>query len=136
MLTSVAEPRVDSSEAIRAPVTSRVSRHTSKYEVKKMTIEITGPPETPVSGPPDALQQNGVQTQDQASVATALITQAGVALGAATATGVHWKERRWIALLDRIFVAAPKESRPKRGPYLPRMAYLADSRMAREMERL
>lgn len=101
-----------------------------------MTIEITGPPDTPVSGPPDALQQNGVQRQDQASVTTVLITEAEVALGTATATGVRRKERRWVALLNRIVVAAPKESRPKRRPYLPRMAYLYDPRMAREMERL
>jgi hypothetical protein len=101
-----------------------------------MTIEITGPPEMPASGPPDALQQNGVQTQDQASVTTVLITKAEVALAAAAATGVRRKERRWVALLSRTFVAAPNESRPKRRPYLPRMAYLDHPRMAREVERL
>jgi hypothetical protein len=31
-----------------------------------MTIEITGAPELPLSDPPDVLQQDGVQTQDQA----------------------------------------------------------------------
>jgi hypothetical protein len=101
-----------------------------------MMIEITGQPETPASGPPDALQQNGVQTQGQPSVTTVLITEAEVALGTAAATGVRRKERRWVALLSRIFVAVPKESRPKRRPYLPRMAYLDHPRMAREMERL
>jgi len=101
-----------------------------------MTIEITGARETPASGPPDALQQDGVQTQDQASDTTVLLTEAEVALGTAAATGVRRKDRRWVALLSRIFVAAPKESRPKRRLYQPRMAYLDHRRMAREMERL
>lgn len=101
-----------------------------------MTIEITGSPETPASGPPDTLRQNDVQTQHQDSGATVLLTQAEVALGTAAATGVRQKEHRWVALLRWIFVAAPKESRPKRHPYLPRMAYLDHPRMAREMERL
>jgi hypothetical protein len=100
-----------------------------------MTIEITGPPETPAPESPDTLQQNGVQTQDQASDTTILITEAEVALGTAAATGARGKERRWVALLSRIF-ALPKESRPKRRPYPPRMAYLDRARMAREMERL
>ena len=98
-----------------------------------MTIEITGPFETPTSDQPDALQQNGVQTQDQDT--TLPITEAEVALGTAAATGVHRKERRWVALLSRIFVAA-KESRPKRRPYRPSTAYLDRARMAREMQRL
>jgi hypothetical protein len=101
-----------------------------------MTIAITGAPETPAFDPPDALQQDGVQTQDQASDTTVLLTEAEVALGTAAATGVRRKDRRWVALLSRIFVAAPKESRPKRRPYQPRMAYLDHRRMAREMERL
>ena len=101
-----------------------------------MTIEITGAPEPPASDPPDALQQDGVKKQDQASDTTVLITEAEVALGTAAATGVRRKDRRWVALLSRIFVAAPKESRPKRRPYQPRMAYLDHPRMAREMERL
>jgi hypothetical protein len=46
-----------------------------------MTIEITGE-----SDPPDALQQGGVQMQDQASDTTVLITEAQVALGTAAAT--------------------------------------------------
>ena len=100
-----------------------------------MTIEITGPAETPAPESPDTLQQNGVQTQDQASDTTILITEAEVALGTAAATGARGKERRWVALLSRIF-ALPKESRPKRRPYPPRMAYLDRARMAREMERL
>ena len=101
-----------------------------------MTIEIAGGPEQPASDPPDLLQQGGVQTQDQASDTTVLITEAEVALGTAAATGVRRKDRRWVALLSRIFVAAPKESRPKRRPYHPRMAYLDHPRTAREMERL
>jgi hypothetical protein len=101
-----------------------------------MTIEITGAPETPASDPPDALQQDGVQTQDQASDTTVLITEAQVAFGTAAATGVRRKDRRWVALLRRTFVPAPKESRPKRRPYQPRMAYLDHPRMAREIERL
>jgi hypothetical protein len=101
-----------------------------------MTIEITGGPETPASDPPDVLQQDGVQTQDQACDATVLITEAQVALGTAAATGVRRKDRRWVALLSRIFVRAPKASRPKRRPYRPRMAYLEHSLMAREIERL
>jgi hypothetical protein len=100
-----------------------------------MTIEITGPPETPAPEPPDTLQQNGVHTQDQASDTTVLITEAEVALGTAAATGVRGKERRWVALVSRIF-ALPTKSRPKRRPYQPRMAYLDRARMAREMERL
>lgn len=99
-----------------------------------MTIEITGSSETPPFGPPDAWQQNGVQP-DEASATTLLITQAEAVLGAAAATGVRRKERRWIALLSRIF-ALPKKSRPKRGPYPPPMAYLERARMAREMQRL
>jgi hypothetical protein len=101
-----------------------------------MTNEITGVPETPASDPPDALQQDGVQTQDQASDTTVVITEAEVALGTAAATGVRRKDRRWVALLSRIFVAAPKESRPKRRPYPRRYAYLERARMARETERL
>ena len=101
-----------------------------------MKNEITRPPQAPASGPPDALQQNGVQTQDQPSVTTVLITEADVALGTAAATGLRRKERRWLVLLSRIFVAAPKKSPPKRRPYRPRMAYLDHPRMAREMERL
>src|SRR5277367_6083757 len=69
-----------------------------------MTIEITGAPEPSASDPPDALQQDGVQTQDQASDTTVLITGAEVALGTAAATGVRRKDRRWVALLSRIFV--------------------------------
>lgn len=101
-----------------------------------MTIEITGGPETPASDPPDLLQQNGVQMQDEASDTTVLITEAEVALSTAAATGVRRKDRRWVALLSRIFVPAPKASRPKRRRYQPRMAYLEHSLMAREMERL
>jgi hypothetical protein len=100
-----------------------------------MTIEITGPSETPAPEPPDTLQQNSVQTQDQASDTTVLITEAEVALGTAAATGVRGEERRWVALLSRIF-ALPKKSRPKRRPYQPRTEYLDRARMAREMERL
>jgi hypothetical protein len=101
-----------------------------------MTIEITRAPEPPLSDPPDVLQQDGVQTQDEASDTTVLITEAEVALGTAAATGVRRKDIRWVALLSRIFVRAPKRSRPKRRPYRPRMAYLEHSLMAREMERL
>ncbi len=57
-----------------------------------MTIEITGPPEAPASDPPDALKQNGVHTQDQASDTTVPITEAEVALGTAAATGVRRKD--------------------------------------------
>jgi len=92
-----------------------------------MTIEMPAPPDT--------LQQNRVRTEDQASDTTVLITEAEVALGTAAATGVRGKERRWFALLSRIF-ALPKQSRPKRRPYLPPMAYLDRARMSREMERL
>jgi hypothetical protein len=99
-----------------------------------MTIEITGAPETPASDPPDVLER--VQTQIRASDRTVLITEAQVVLGTAAATGVRRKDRRWVALLSRIFVAAPKASRPKRRPYQPRMAYLDHPRLAREMERL
>ena len=98
-----------------------------------MMIEI---PETPASDNPDTLQQNAVQTQHRASNTTVLITEAQVALGTAAATGVRRKERRWVALLSRIFVAAARQSRPKRRRSLPRMAYLANALMAREMERL
>ena len=101
-----------------------------------MTIEITGAPQTPACDPPDVLQQGGVQMQDQASDTTVLITEAQVALGTAAATGVRRKDRRWVALLSRIFVPAPKESHPKRRRYQTRMAYLDHSLMAREMERL
>jgi hypothetical protein len=101
-----------------------------------MTIEITGAAETPATDPPDVLQQGGVQMQDQACDTTVLITEAQVALGTASASGVRRKDRRWVALLSRIFVPAPKASRPKRRPYQPRMAYLDHARMAREMERL
>ena len=76
-----------------------------------MTIEITGAPEPPASDPPDALQQDA-QRQDQASDTTLLITEAEVALGSAAAIGLRRKDRRWVALLSRIFVAAPKASRP------------------------
>ena len=99
-----------------------------------MTIEITGAPEPPASDPPDVLQQGGVRKRDQASDTTVLITEAQVALGTAAATGVRRKDR--VALLSRIFVAAPKALRPKWRPFQSRMAYLANSRMAREMERL
>ncbi len=101
-----------------------------------MTIEIMGAPEPPACDPPDLLQQGGVGKQDQASDTTVLITEAEVALGTAAATGVRRKDRRWVALLSRIFVPAPMASRPKRHPYPPRMAYLDHPRMAREMERL
>ena len=73
-----------------------------------MTIEITGPPEPPACDPPDILQQGGVQMQDQASDTAVLITVAQVAFGTAAATGVRRKDRRWVALLSRIFVPAPK----------------------------
>jgi len=101
-----------------------------------MTIEITGAPERAASDPPDALQQIGVQAQDQASDTTVLMTGAEVALGTAAATGVRRKNRRWVALLSRILVPPPEASRPKRRPYPSRMAYLDHPRMAREMERL
>jgi hypothetical protein len=101
-----------------------------------MTIEITGAPELPASDPPDILQQGGVQTQDRPSDKTVLITEAQVVLSTAAATGVRPKDRRWVALLSRIFVRAPRASRPKRRPYRPRMAYLEHSLKAREMERL
>jgi hypothetical protein len=102
-----------------------------------MTIEITGAPESRASDPRGVLQhQGGVQTHDQASDTTVLITEARVALGTAAATGVRRKDRRWVGLLSRIFVPAPNASRPKRRLYPPRMAYLDYPRMAREMERL
>ena len=93
-------------------------------------------PETPASDNPDTLQQNAVHTQHRASNTTVLITEAQVALGTAAATGVRRKERRWVALLSRIFVAAARQSRPKRRRSIPRMAYLENALMAREMERL
>jgi hypothetical protein len=101
-----------------------------------MTIETTGAPEPPASDPPDVLQQDAVRAQDQASDTPVLITMAQVAFGTAAATGVRRKDRRWVVLLSRIFVPAPKASRPKGRPYQPRMAYLEHSLMAREMERL
>jgi hypothetical protein len=101
-----------------------------------MTIEITGAPQTPACDPPDVLQQDGVQTQDHPSDRTVLISEAQVAFATAAATGVRRKDRRWVALLSRIFVPAPRASRSKRRPYRPRMAYLEHSLMAREMERL
>jgi hypothetical protein len=101
-----------------------------------MTIEIMGAPEAPACDPPDLLQQGGVRKQDQASDTTVLITEAQGAFGTAAAAGVRRKDRRWVAALRRIFVAAPKASRPKRRPYQTRMAYLGHPRMAREMERL
>jgi hypothetical protein len=100
-----------------------------------MTIEMTEPCETPTPELPDTLQQNGIQTQDQASDTTVLISGAEVALGTAAATGVRGTERWWVALLSRIF-GSPEKSRPKRRHYPPRMAYLDRARMAREMERL
>jgi hypothetical protein len=72
-----------------------------------MTIEITGAPEPPASDPPDILQQAGVQAQDKPSDKTVLITEAQVVLSTAAATGVRRKDRRWVALLSRIFVRAP-----------------------------
>ena len=101
-----------------------------------MTIEITGAPEPTLSGLPDILQQDGVGMQDHASDRKVLITEALVAFATAAATGLRRKDRRWVALLSRIFVPAPKASRPKRRRYQPRMAYLDHSLMAREMERL
>ena len=101
-----------------------------------MTIEITEAPEPPASDPPDVLQQDGVQTQDQPFDKAVLITEAQVVLSTAAATGVRRKDRRWVALLRRIFLRAPRASRSKRRPYRPRMAYLEHSLMAREMERL
>ena len=100
-----------------------------------MTIEITERSETPPSDQPDALQQNGVQAQGQASGTTVLITEAQVALGTSAATGARRKERRWVALLSRILVAA-KESRPTRRPYRPSTTHLDRARMVREMRRL
>jgi hypothetical protein len=100
-----------------------------------MTIAITGPSETSPPDQPDALQQNGVQALAQASDTMVPITEAEVARGTAAAAGVRRKERRWVALLGRIFVAA-KESRSARRPYRPSMTYLERARMAREMERL
>ena len=79
-----------------------------------MTIEITGPFETPASDQTDALQCNGVQANEQDT--TLPITEAELALAFAGATGAHQKERRWVALLSRIFVAA-RESRSTRCPY-------------------
>jgi hypothetical protein len=101
-----------------------------------MTIEITGAPEPPPSGPPDILRQDAVRMQDHASDTTVLITEAQVAFATAAATGVRREDRRWIALLSRMFVPASRAARPKRRPYRPRMAYLEHSLMAREMERL
>ncbi len=101
-----------------------------------MTIEITGAPEPPACDPPGVLQQDGVPTQDHAFDTTVLITEAQVALGTAAATGVRRKDRRWVALLSRIFVTTPTTSRSKRRPYQTRMAYLEYPRLAREMERL
>jgi hypothetical protein len=88
-----------------------------------------------ITGSPDAVQQNGVQTGDQAPDTTVLITEAEVALGTAAATAVRQQESRWVALLSRI-LAVPKKSRSKRRPYLPTMAYLEPARLAREMGRL
>jgi hypothetical protein len=98
-----------------------------------MTIEITRPFGTPASDRPDALQQNGVQAQDQD--ATLLITGAEVALGTAAAPAVHRKERRWVAPLRRIFMAG-EESRSTRRPDRSSMTCMERARMAREMERL
>jgi hypothetical protein len=60
------------------------------------------------------LQCNSVQANEQET--TLPITEAELALAFAAATGAHQKERRWVALLSRIFVAA-KESRSTRRPY-------------------
>ncbi len=101
-----------------------------------MTIEITGAPEPPACDPPEVFQHGGVQTRDQAFDTTVLITEAAVALSTAAAMGVRRKDRRWVVLLSRIFVPARKALRAKRRPYPPRMAYLEDPQMAREMARL
>jgi hypothetical protein len=101
-----------------------------------MKTDLTGTPEPPASDPADVLLQDTVLAQDQAPNTPVLITVAQVAFDTAAATGVRRKDRRWVALLRRIFMPAPKESRPKRRPYQTRMAYLEHPRMAREMERL
>jgi hypothetical protein len=106
-----------------------------KYQVLEIMIAILGPSETPPSDQPDALQQIGVQAQSHASDTIVLITEAEVVLGSAAAAGVRRKERRWVALLGRIFMPA-KELRSARRPYRPSMTYLDRARMAREMERL
>jgi hypothetical protein len=90
-----------------------------------MTIEITGPFETPASDLQDALQQNGVQAQEQEQEAALVFT---------AAPGVRRKQHRWVAPLSRIFVAA-KESRSTRRPYRPSTAYLERARMACATER-
>ena len=88
-----------------------------------MTIEITGAPKTPACDPPDVLQQDRVQAQDQASDTTVPITEAEAALGTVAAMGVR-KGPSVVALLGRIFRGraegitpeATAEARPHTAP--------------------
>jgi hypothetical protein len=89
-------------------------------------------PAEPKDTVPQAVVPTGVETSDT----TVLITEAEVLFGTAAARGSRRKPRGWIAVLRQIFAASPNESRPTRRTPPPRLDFLEDSRMAREMWRL
>jgi hypothetical protein len=108
-----------------------------------MSIEMPIAPESPSAEldtasaeVPDTIQQTDGQTRFDTADTTVLITEAEVLLGTAAATGLREKHRGWITDLRRIFAAPPGDSRPKPRTPPPRMDFLEDSRMAREMLRL
>jgi len=108
-----------------------------------MSIEMPIALESPSAEPgtasaevPDTVQQTDGQTRFETADTTVLITEAEVLLGTAAAIGLRKKHPGWITVLRRIFAASPDDSRPKRRTPPPRMDFLEDSRMAREMLRL
>lgn len=109
-----------------------------------MSIEMSPAPETPAAElpdkswaeVPDTLEQADGQPQSTTSDTTVLITQTEVHFSTAAATGLRRKDRGWITVLRRLFLASSSGSRPKPRHYPPRMDFMEDSRMSREMLRL
>jgi hypothetical protein len=118
-----------------------------------MSIEIPMAPETPSAEPPftrstevrdtvrhgevrAAVQRADGQLRSTTSDTTVVITEAEVLFSTAAATGLQRKDRDWITVLRRIFVVSQDDSRPKRRNPPPRIDFLEESRMAREMLRL
>jgi hypothetical protein len=101
-----------------------------------MSIDVPMVPET-ASEPPGTRSAEVRDTVRSApSDTTVVITQAEVLFSTATATGLQRKDRGWVRALRAIFVVSLSDSRPKRRNPPPRMDFLEDSRMAREMLRL
>jgi hypothetical protein len=92
----------------------------------------TAPAAEEVSPPPTLITEREVMLGTAAALAPAPSFEGQ---DAADEEAVAWRRRGWIAALARLLTASP-DGRPRRRHCPPRLDFMEDARMAREMYRL